>query len=137
MLDDALASNVSIEGKIVRFTVALWRPTGNWNLLVPFNAGELEIETAIDGVWVRYKFSTVRMLLVVTAKVGGLLALVVAFNRDMMNNLQTIATIFGFGWFWLFGMNYLTGMIRVPLWLRRGLNANPGLTRNTDAPPTV
>jgi hypothetical protein len=123
MLDEACASEVWRDGNTVRFKRAFLAsgPGGNWNILVPFNSGTLRIEIEDMSLRVCYRLSTLRMMLVVTGLVTILFGFVIFSNVKHEGDWRSAAMIAGFGWLWLFGMNYLTGMIRIPFWLKRGL----------------
>jgi hypothetical protein len=121
MLDAAYASDVWPEDAEVRFKTAFFGRGSNWNILAPFNSGTLTIEPEDTSLRVRYRLSTVRMLLFVTAAVGLISAIPAWQELSRGEGLQKAAEIFSAGWLWLFGMNYLIGMIRIPIWLKRGL----------------
>ncbi len=95
------------------------RPGGNWNILVPFNSGTFRVEAEDTSARVHYRLSTVRILVAITAVLGLLLGIMIAgsFRHDWLS----AAKMLGLGWLWLFGMNYLIGTIRIPIWLKRGL----------------
>lgn len=128
MLDEADASSVTTEGYLVRFTVDLRRPVGNWNILVPFNGGTIAVEAETERVRVRYDLNTKRILIFVTGAVAALGAFMVFAHPEKYGPLTVLPYLIP-GWLWLFGMNYVTSMIRVPRWLRRGLRDLPELRR--------
>src|SRR3569832_1686009 len=124
MLDHVGASEVWHEQDIVRFKRGLFSRggwSGSWNILVPFDSGSLRIETEDTALRVRYRFSTVRMMLIITGMMAVLFALGLQHKINHPTDWQVTLKFAGIGWLWLFGMNYLIGMIRVPLWLKRGL----------------
>jgi hypothetical protein len=104
MLDSVDATSVTINGPNVRFTTRLFRLVWNWNILVPFDRGDICVEAKANFLTVRYRLSTGRMLLIVTTMI-----------------LRQNGPFLAVAWIWLFGMNYLIGAIRFPMWLRSGL----------------
>jgi hypothetical protein len=123
MLDEAGASEVWLEGDAVHFKSGLFSggSRGNWNILGPFNSGTIRTEIEDTSLRVRYRLSTLHMFLTITAMLGALFGIVISSSIAHGGDWQSLARVCGFGWLWLFGMNYLTGMIRIPYWLRRGL----------------
>lgn len=111
MLDDAGATFVDCEGSEVQFKAGLFRQVWNWNILVPFGSGRIRIETHASSLLLKYRLSTIEMLVAVIAMLGlvWLIAPKLPFS-DLV-----------FIWLWLFGMNYLIAAVRFPLWLQRGL----------------
>ena len=124
MLDERGASEVWTEGNTVHFRRALFAggPGGNLNILLPFNSGAFSVEMEDLSLRVRYRLSTLRLMLIVTGMVTILFGFMISSNLKGGENWQSAAGVAGIGWLWLFGMNYLTGMIRIPFWLKRGLN---------------
>src|SRR4051812_32729154 len=70
MLDLAAATNVTTDGPNVRFTTRFFRGVWNWNILGPFDRGEILVEKELSFLTIRYRLSTGRMLLIATAMVG-------------------------------------------------------------------
>ena len=134
MLDEAMAGssaadNVRIEGNTVHFYAAWFALRWNWNFLAPFDKGQIIVELHRNAIAIRYTLSTVNMLLLITSVLAAIGAFVVWGKPDILKEVRTIAPYLGLGWLWLFGMNYLIGMIRAPLWLRRGLRKDPELRK--------
>ncbi len=124
MLDEAGASEVWLEQNVVRFKRGLFGggvwSTG-WNILAPFDSGTIRLDTEDTSLRVRYRWSTIRMMLIVTGLMAVVLVPSVQHNVKHPVDWQLAIKFAGLGWLWLFGMNYLIGMIRVPLWIKREL----------------
>jgi hypothetical protein len=122
LLEKAQASDWTVEGSEIRFTVALLRRgTGRGNILEPFESGRFEIVPQDDHVLVRYRMNMLRTLGIVTAMIC-VLVLFVWHGRSIAAAFGEIWPFALGGWLWLFGVGYLIAMIRVPLWLKRGLH---------------
>ena len=127
MLDDADASSASLDGDKVCFTSGFFRPVGSWNILGPFGSGKIWAEMkGVDTLVVRYRLSTVQLFVTVTGVLGAL-AIFLLFVSGSSEPGKTLQSL-GIGWAWLFGANYVTGLIRFPSWLRRGILEVPELT---------
>jgi len=129
MLDAASATEAWTENNQVRFKVSIFRLIWNWNILVPFNAGRFVVVPEDLSLVVRYSLSVLRMFLFVTLILAALLVFFFWQSTDRMEALRTDLPGLGLAWLWLFGVNYLITMIRMPLWLRRGLRRDPELKR--------
>ncbi len=121
MLDEAAQTEAKVEGNEVRFKKVVMTGGSSWKILVPFNGGRFQVELEGMSIRVRYSLSTVHMLLIVTVLMGALAAWVGWTERTHGADGHVAAEMFVGGWLWLFGMNYLTAVIRIPLWLKRGL----------------
>jgi hypothetical protein len=136
LLDDASASSVVTEGSCVAFTAGLFgRGMWNWNILLPFGSGRLWVERRKASLTVKYRFSTVQMLLIVTAMMALVVLLAFPAQPDPGKALAKTLNFAAIGWLWLFGANYLVAMARVPIWLRLGLQKipdHPDLRRRAD-----
>ncbi len=126
MLGDAKAKSTSLGGGKVEFIGGFFRAVGNWNILVPFGSGQVwaEMEGA-DVLVVRYRLSTVQLFVTITGALAAL-AIFLLFASGFAG-LATMFPFFAIGWAWLFGANYVTGLIRFPSWLRRGILEIPEL----------
>jgi len=133
MLDLAGAAGVRTEGNRVLFWVGWFRPVWNWNILVPFNSGHIEVWSRGKALSVSYTLSVLRMFLVVTLLLAALMTFVVLGKADPMAQVQATLPWVGVAWLWLFGLNYLIATIRFPLWLRRGMRKSPQLERRQSA----
>lgn len=92
-----------------------WR--SNWNILVPYDGGQVRVVRQGGEVWLAYSNSVRRLLAFATGAtmIMGLLAGLM--THDPGEGLQ----IFGGMWLWLFGMNYLIAMLRFGGWLARAV----------------
>jgi hypothetical protein len=81
LLADASATTVNSQGSTVRFTAGVFRAVWNWNILVPFGSGLLEIRHESECLAVHYRLSTAQMFFVVLAMLG--LAAFVIWNGNI------------------------------------------------------
>ena len=124
MLDEAGASEVWLEQDAVRFKRGLlagsvW--SSSWNILVPFDSGSLRIETEDTSLRVHYRWSMLRLMLIVTALMVVVFALGIQHHIKRPIDRQAAINIAENGRQKQNRKKNLTGMIRVPLWLKRGL----------------
>jgi hypothetical protein len=127
MLDEEAANDVIVDQNEVRFSAGMRRDVSNWNVLLQFDTGRIWIEPQDTMFVIKYDLSTLQILLTVTLVVAGLSALAFLVHGLQSDTVKNAATTFAIGWGWLFGMNYITGTIRFPRWLRKGLRDMPGL----------
>jgi hypothetical protein len=122
MFEDAYAERVwREENGDIRFQAGLFRwRVSSWNILVPFGSGRVRVTPRKRSVVVSYRLNTLQLLGTVSVMLAFFAA--VFFRPDnidgWLRDMQWVLPLF-FGW--LFGANYLTGMIRFPFWLRAGL----------------
>lgn len=116
---------VVIEGNAVRLRLPWLRMASRLTVLVAFNAGRITVDRGNSSLLIRYDFSTVAMLLMVTAMV---VAVSVLWGWYKSIPLPTIMfPVFANLWPLLFVGNYIVAMARVPLWLQQGLEKDPRL----------
>lgn len=120
LLDEISAYDVVAEGDTVRFRLAFFGGAGRYHPLAPVDRGTFQIEIEDTALRVRYRLSTLRFLLAITGLLAVFFGFVFFENATHMSR-QTLMIGVGFGWLWLFGMNYLISAIRLPFWLRRKL----------------
>jgi hypothetical protein len=122
LLSEAKATSVARDGNSITFTAGFFRFVINWNILVPFGSGKLEVEDEGHRIRVRYAARTVP-LLVFTSSVFCAIAIWMSLAELRAGTFPAWALLWVFGvfWVWLFGMNYVIAMIRFPFWLKRGL----------------
>lgn len=114
-LDTAGASWSTIRGDAVIFRVGFFHMRGNWNILVPYDRGEIRIVRQQGEAWLAYRNSTRRMLATVTGMAVFIALCLGASQTDPVFGLM----MFGAAWLWLFGLNYLIAAARFGGWLSR------------------
>jgi hypothetical protein len=122
MLAEEGVGTVSTRGAEVSFAMDFFNDVSRWSVLTVVDSGALTVEPEAMLLCVRYRFGLQRVLVMVT----GILLAFFAFVgvAEKLGLLRTFE-LGGFGWLWLFGMNYLTAAVRAPFWLRsrlRGLS---------------
>jgi hypothetical protein len=96
---------------------------GSWHPMVPFDNITLTISGTSSVACVGYILSTRRMLWIVLC----MIAVVIIFGAASFQQETFVDTVAGqikfaaVMFFWLFGMNYLLGMVRGPKWLQNEL----------------
>jgi hypothetical protein len=121
MLDETADTGARVEGTEVVFGPVALSGMGRGNILVPFDSGRFSVEVEGEALRVRYRLSTVRLMLIVTGVLAAFGVLFILGKTLRHEDWHDAVRFFAFGWPWLFGMNYLTGAVRIPLWLKRGL----------------
>lgn len=114
-LAQARASDVSEIGNKVTFRGGAFRSVFNWNVLVPFGSGVIEVHTGSPGT-VEFRFSCVQMFVVVTLMVS-FAAFIIPTTKPLWFRLGAPLAM----WLWLFGMNYLIAKFRLPAFVRRAV----------------
>ncbi|HEX4862007.1 MAG TPA: hypothetical protein VFV07_12275 [Rhizomicrobium sp.] len=117
LLDEANAYDVAEEGDAVRFKIAFFGGGGRYHPLAPIDRGRFEIEIEDTALRIRYRLSTLRLMVVLTA------ALAVLFGLAMSDKAVPNAWFPAFAWLWVFGLSYLVAAIRIPFWLKRRLES--------------
>ena len=112
-LRNVQASTVEIQGDRVVFTRRMSRFVSNWNVLAPFESGEL----TIDGREVRYGINFRQLILLGTMMVG--VATIFMLNTPVHPPLFLLPLM----WLWLVGVNLLIGIIRFERFLDRALTS--------------
>ncbi|GEM_PF-4362165 len=121
MLDEAGVTEVWPGEDTVRFKTASFWTGGRGGILAYFDAGTLRIETEDTSLRIRYRLSTVRMLFVITALSIVFFGFLALSDAGRGSDWRDAVMTAGFGWLWVFGLNYVFGMIRFPLRLEREL----------------
>src|ERR1700733_10126720 len=106
LLDEANASGVSAEGDAVEFKTKLFDGPGRYHPLAPFDAGTFLIEAEDTALRIRYRLSTMRILLIVSVFAAAIF-LAAELSNSSRGGPWRPAEIAATGWLWLFGMNYL------------------------------
>jgi hypothetical protein len=112
ILDSKNANDVRRDGDTIWFRLPFLNRGWSWDIMIPYDSGRFDVDYGPNAIIVRYDLRVVRMLAITTtiAVVVGLLAL--------------NAPVAVFAWAWLFGMNYVIAVVRMPGWLRRNLCAD-------------
>jgi hypothetical protein len=118
-LDDVGAKQVKRVGHQIRFTGGIFRAVSGNNLLLAIGSGELSLEPSGTGLAIAYHLRFTQMFLVVS------IAVIAFFGPPIVGapNLTPVeaAALLSLAWLWLYGMNVLLAVIRVPRWIRRTL----------------
>ncbi|WP_157223763.1 hypothetical protein [Caulobacter sp. AP07] len=95
--------------------MSLVKASNRWNILDPYERGEIRIVRRRDEAWLIYRNSTRRMLAIATglSLAAGLVAGVI--GQDPVLALGVSGAI----WLGLFGLNYLIAAARFGGWLSR------------------
>jgi len=128
MLREARATTITRHGNTVSFTAGMFRLVINWNVLVPFVTGTISVQPLEEGMKLNYKLSTIEMTIAVTAMMCIASILLLANDPTARSGIFVYLFLI-FGWFWLVGGNYVSGMIRFRSWLWRGLWKDPAAFR--------
>jgi len=121
MLDEKADTGARAQGSEVVFERVPLFGMSRTNILGPFNAGSFQVETEDTALRVRYRLSTMRLLLFVTGAVGAIAGFDAWIRLAHHEDWREAVWVFAAGWLWLFGMNYVIAAIRIPLWLKREL----------------
>jgi hypothetical protein len=119
-LNKARAGSVVVQGNCVMFTGGVFRWVDNWNILVPFGSGKLDISPG-DG-HIRYCLNF-RQLVVATTALVGLMVLALLAVR-LWQPLLFIPV----GWLWVVGGNLMLGIPRFERFLRDRISTAPRLS---------
>ena len=117
------ASTVEILGNRVAFTRRLFRFVSNWNVLAPFESGDLTIDA--DSRQVHYRVSFRELVLLGTGMVG----VMTVFLRTSQVPLLLIIPLM---WLWLVGANLAIGIFRFKQFVVRAVRTAPHLTQQSD-----
>ncbi|EJL32803.1 hypothetical protein PMI01_02442 [Caulobacter sp. AP07] len=114
-LDATGATWSAIRDGVVIFRMSLVKASNRWNILDPYERGEIRIVRRRDEAWLIYRNSTRRMLAIATglSLAAGLVAGVI--GQDPVLALGVSGAI----WLGLFGLNYLIAAARFGGWLSR------------------
>ena len=113
-LDTVRATSIVRTANKVTFRGGIFRLVTNWNILVPVGYGVIGVQPGNPGS-VTYKFSCLEML--VTTTIMVVLMGVFILSSIPISAFSIFAPIFM--WLWLFGMNYLIAMLRLPVFVKK------------------
>ena len=112
------ASTVEIQGNRVVFTRRMFRLVSNWNVLVPFERGDLTVDA--DTREVRYSVSIRELVMFGT----GMVALM-AILATVSGAPKPILLFMPFMWLWLVGGNLGIGIFRFKSFVARAIKTTP------------
>jgi hypothetical protein len=115
------ARKVEIQGNCVAFEGGMFRLVGNWNVLVPFESGDLRVEAS--SCQIRYTLSIRQLVLFGTGAV-----VIMSFIILKMSMWQPLLVL-PLMWLWLVGVNLAIGIARFKNFLRRASATAPHLAR--------
>lgn len=119
---DARAIRISLDS--VSFSGGPFRLVSNWNILVPFDHGELVVDEVTHEV--RYRLSFRFLVFAVTALVGF-----AGVSEWYAGNHDPVILLFvAFGWLFLVGGNLMTGIPRFERFLRNAIDSLPVRTQS-------
>ena len=122
-LRDADASTVEIQGNCVTFTRRMFRFVSNWNVLVPFESGDLTVDA--DARQIRYRVSIRQLVLFGTAMAGVMTAFI------LMSPVWQPLLFMPLMWLWLVGGNVAIGIYRFEHFVGRAIESAPHLTQQS------
>lgn len=112
------ASTVEIQGNRVVFTRRMFRLVSNWNVLVPFERGDLTVDA--DTREVRYCVSIRELVLLGTGMVALMATFVLASGAP-----KPLLLFMPFMWLWLVGGNLGIGLFRFKNFVARAITTAP------------
>ena len=99
---------------------------GNWDLMLPIDAGSIEIIIGQSEMSLRYKLSTYKLIMILTVLMIVMIGIYVYGRGDYSAFKQTkFWILICLGWLWICGVNYGLAALRFPGWLKRGVS--PGV----------
>jgi len=104
---------VSFKKPLFYYAVTDW-------ILAPTDKGFIEIAPRPGGALVTYHLSFLRMLLLVSAVVFGVIGLFILSAQKMPLTAKVV--VLAVAWLWLFGTQYLITRLRFPRFVRRILS---------------
>lgn len=115
------STDVERQGNSVVFRAGFLHTSGigNWNILLPVGSGRIDVIDE-DGLRVRYRLSTKELLSVVSALLVFATITPIARGADPKSALGYLVI----GWLWLFGANYLLGLLRLSHFMRQAATVN-------------
>jgi hypothetical protein len=113
------AKKVEIQGNCVAFRGGMFRLVGKWNVLVPFESGDLTVEAS--GCQIRYRLS-VRQLVVFGTGAVVIMTLLI-LKSSMWQPLLLVPLM----WLWIVGGNLAIGIARFKNFIRRAAATAPHL----------
>ncbi|MFZ0798916.1 MAG: hypothetical protein WCA13_16130 [Terriglobales bacterium] len=118
------ASTVEVQGSCVAFTRRMFRLVSNWNVLVPFESGDLTVDIATRQV--RYRVS-IRELVFLGTGMVGVLTIFLLMSRNPWALLFVPCA-----WLWLVGVNLLIGITRFKNFVARAVATAPHEARQSN-----
>ncbi len=118
------ARRVTVDGNRVSFRGGFFRFVSNWNVLVPFGAGELRVDARARRVYYRLSFS--QLMITVTSLVGflGYLMFFLPIPQRSVAFPPTFVVVFCIlAWLGLVGGNLVIGIARFQSFLRRSIES--------------
>jgi hypothetical protein len=103
----------------ILFRGGVFRLVWNWNQLVAITSGRIRFSFSADRARIDYRITFTQMFVLVPAMLAFLCIPFFALSRSEVPPWQFLL----FGWFWLFGGNYLITCFRFPRFLRRAVLA--------------
>jgi hypothetical protein len=110
----AKATSVEVNANRVGFSGGMFRPVGNWNVLVPFEWGELVVDP--EARQVQYVLSIGQLLVFATGLAGFMGAFLVLATRSW-----SLVVFPVFIWLWLVGGNLAIGLPRFRSFIRQAI----------------
>lgn len=117
------ASRVEILGNRVEFSRRMFRFVSNWNVLVPFESGDLTIDA--DSRQIHYRVNFRELVLAGTGMVG-------VMTVFLWTSPAPLLLIVPFMWLWLVGANLAIGIFRFKQFIGRAVGTAPHLTQQSD-----
>jgi hypothetical protein len=112
------ACTVEIHGNRVVFTRRIFRLVSNWNLLVPFERGDLSVDA--DTREVRYCLRIQELVLFGTGGIALMGIFAIASDAPM-----AILLFLPFMWLWAVGGNLALGLFRFKNFVARAIRTTP------------
>ncbi len=122
-LRSARASDVRVIEDRVVFKGGIFRLVTNWNVLVPFGHGEIQIDS--ERRTIRYRLSFAQLLTIATAWI--IVAGVMILSGKVSERPQVIAFLLVV-WALVVGLSLLIGVPRFDNFIRESLSTAPRLT---------
>jgi hypothetical protein len=116
-LQELKATAVVVDGNRVSFKGGAGRVVGRWNLLIPFEFGELTVDSADRQI--SYRLSLRQLVGSVT------LVLVILAATNPLFKLRIPSWWFALAFVWLVGGNLVLGLLRFPAFVRRSVASAP------------
>lgn len=120
------ARNITVDGNRITFRGGVFRLVTNWNVLVPFGSGQLEVDTTARQV--RYRLSVAQLVIVATGLVAfiGSSMLVVPLPEEAGTFATPFVAMFCLiAWGWFVVGNLVIGVARFRGFLRRSVASAP------------
>lgn len=116
-LREVRAAHVRVNGRSVTFTGGIFRMVMNWNVLVPFTFGRLEIDPVERRI--RYRLTITQLLVGATLCIVGMGLFILSIPMSDAGWLPWVGL--PFMWLWVVGGNLLFGLPQFDGFLRRSV----------------